>query len=131
MKDGALKQIPNPTTKVPFILLPFQNEKRPLPILKKERLTAGDMLQIRKVAKHVYEKIFLEDSEMEVDEEEAILTANNQIEILCNEQSLDPDYDLRTVKHLIWKKHILLSCIIENEEIPRRHFNRKNCCEKF
>lgn len=31
------------------------------------------MLQIRKVAKHVYEKIFLEDSEMEVDEEEAIL----------------------------------------------------------
>ena len=40
---------------------------------KQERLTAGDMLQIRKVAKHVYEKIFLEDSEMEVDEEEAIL----------------------------------------------------------
>merc|ERR1739848_146274 len=28
MKDGALKQIANPTTKVPFILLPFQNEKR-------------------------------------------------------------------------------------------------------
>lgn len=33
------------------------------------------MLQIRKVAKHVYEKIFLEDSEMEVDEEEAILVS--------------------------------------------------------
>ena len=29
------------------------------------------------------------------------------------------------------KNTILLSCIIENEEIPRRHFNRKNCCEKF
>lgn len=81
------------------------NEKRPLPVLKKDRLTAGDMLQIRKVAKHVYEKIFVQEVERDIDEDEMTRSANSQIEILCNEQILDPEYDLRTVKHLIWKKH--------------------------
>ena len=45
------------------------NEKKPLPLLKKERLTAGDMLQIRKVAKHVYEKLLLQENEKEFDED--------------------------------------------------------------
>ena len=44
------------------------------------------MLQIRKVAKHVYEKIFLEDSEMEVDEEEAILVRLSINRIWANEK---------------------------------------------
>ena len=30
--------------------------------------------------------------------------ANKQIEIYCGETSLDPELDLRTVKHMIWKK---------------------------
>ena len=46
------------------------NEKKPLQILKKERLTAGDMLQVRKVAKHVYEKLFCQDiTEKDYDED--------------------------------------------------------------
>ena len=33
-----------------------------------------------------------------------IQIANKQIEIYCGETSLDPELDLRTVKHMIWKK---------------------------
>ena len=55
---------------VPFLLIPWVlNEKKPLSILKKERLTAGDMLQVRKVAKHVYEKLFLNENDKEYDDD--------------------------------------------------------------
>ena len=50
---------------IPWVL----NEKKPLSILKKERLTAGDMLQVRKVAKHVYEKLFLNENDKEYDDD--------------------------------------------------------------
>ena len=45
------------------------NEKKPLAILKKDQLSAGGMLQVRKVAKHVYEKLFVQDTDKELDED--------------------------------------------------------------
>jgi len=105
IKDGVLKQMGTVTTKIPFLLIPWVlNEKKPLSILKKERLTAGDMLQVRKVAKHVYEKLFLNENDKEYDDDYLTDIANKQIEIYCGETSLDPELDLRTVKHMIWKK---------------------------
>ena len=45
------------------------NEKKPLAVLKKDQLSAGGMLQVRKVAKHVYEKLFVQDTDKELDED--------------------------------------------------------------
>ena len=62
---------------IPWVL----NEKKPLSILKKERLTAGDMLQVRKVAKHVYEKLFLNENDKEYDDDyltDVSLTVSSQ-----------------------------------------------------
>ena len=53
-----------------FVLTPWvTNEKKPLAILKKDQLSAGGMLQVRKVAKHVYEKLFVQDTDKELDED--------------------------------------------------------------
>lgn len=109
VKDGVLKTPNNNCVKVQFCLQPMTaNIKKPLPILKKDKLTAGDMLLIRKVAKHVFEKINVLENERikEVAEDELTKMANQNIEIWCNETLLDPDFDLRTVKHLIWKRSV-------------------------
>lgn len=84
---------------------------------KKDRLSANDMLQIRKVIEHVCEKIIgqnpVQDGlpnatsdklERSRDFENGGLQLDDKVEILCNEQALDPNMDLRTVKHFIWKQ---------------------------
>ncbi|GIY83904.1 hypothetical protein CDAR_224162 [Caerostris darwini] len=105
--------------KIPFCLLPVQaSGAKPL---RKERLSASDMLQIRKVVEHVYEKIMgagsdagsqtasqsggsggQEKCESEKDEERTSI-AEEKVELLCQDQVLDPNMDLRTVRHFIWK----------------------------
>ena len=128
----------------------------------RDRLSASDMLQVRKVIEHVYEKVMgqgsdsgsqtaggpgtsttsQEKSETEKDEDLASI-AEEKVELLCNEQvrfnilfdiqkagvlgkecnpdllnfslhhnlfphlpfqTLNPNMDLRTVKHFIWKQ---------------------------
>uniref|UniRef100_A0A8C7SLU0 WD repeat-containing protein 48 n=1 Tax=Oncorhynchus mykiss TaxID=8022 RepID=A0A8C7SLU0_ONCMY len=75
-----------------------------------------DMLQVRKVMEHVYEKIINLDNESQTgasanndkpseqkEEEDVAVLAEEKIELLCQDQVLDPNMDLRTVKHFIWK----------------------------
>ena len=86
---------------------------------KRERLIANDFLQIRKVIEHVYEKVMMcgGGSESgsnagsptggggggEAREAETASIAEDKVELLCNDQVLDANLDLRTVKWLIWK----------------------------
>ncbi|VDM52743.1 unnamed protein product [Angiostrongylus costaricensis] len=92
-------------TKMPFYLLPHVslNVKAP----KKERLSATEMLQVRKVMEHVYEKI-LNNPEMTMNEMPISVqiptNIEQKMELYCNEQKLDPDMDLRSVKHFVWKQ---------------------------
>lgn len=89
---------------------------------KRERLIAND-LQIRKVIEHVYEKVMNGGS----GEAGSGLALHNwgevpwrrdgqagqggeqqpgrgeRVELLCNDTTLDPNMDLRTVKSFIWK----------------------------
>ena len=71
---------------IPWVL----NEKKPLSILKKERLTAGDMLQVRKVAKHVYEKLFLNENDKEYDDDYLTDVSPNSIDGSTNSERYVP-----------------------------------------
>jgi WD repeat-containing protein 48 len=92
------------------------------------------MLQVRKVIEHVYEKVMGQGSDAgsqtaagasssgagagaggssstattersEAEKEEDLSSiAEEKVELLCNEQLLEPGLDLRTVKHFIWKQ---------------------------
>merc|ERR1712029_1279400 len=85
---------------------------------KRERLIANDFLQIRKVIEHVYEKVMMcgsnnSDSGSNAGsptggggaqaEPDSASIAEERVELLCNDQVLDANLDLRTVKWLIWK----------------------------
>ncbi|RXM35985.1 WD repeat-containing protein 48 [Acipenser ruthenus] len=100
--------------KIPFYLQPHSSSGAKT--LKKDRLSASDMLQVRKVMEHVYEKIINLDNESQITsasnnekpgeqekEEDIAVLAEEKIELLCQDQVLDPNMDLRTVKHFIWK----------------------------
>uniref|UniRef100_A0A8C8HS04 WD repeat-containing protein 48 n=1 Tax=Oncorhynchus tshawytscha TaxID=74940 RepID=A0A8C8HS04_ONCTS len=100
--------------KIPFYLQPHSSSGAKT--LKKDRLSASDMLQVRKVMEHVYEKIINLDNESQTgasanndkpseqkEEEDVAVLAEEKIELLCQDQVLDPNMDLRTVKHFIWK----------------------------
>uniref|UniRef100_A0A672STL1 WD repeat-containing protein 48 n=1 Tax=Sinocyclocheilus grahami TaxID=75366 RepID=A0A672STL1_SINGR len=100
--------------KIPFYLQPHSSSGAKT--LKKDRLSASDMLQVRKVMEHVYEKIINLDTESQTTsssvndkpgeqekEEDVAVIAEEKIELLCLDQVLDPNIDLRTVKHFIWK----------------------------
>ncbi|CAB3360713.1 Hypothetical predicted protein [Cloeon dipterum] len=106
--------------KIPFFLQPHPSSG--IKSVKKERLIANDFIQIRKVAEHVLEKVL----NAEVPASGAASAAQNgpnssdlgaaaashsdpstppeaRVELLCNDQLLDPNMDLRTVKYYIWK----------------------------
>ncbi|GAB6018851.1 WD repeat-containing protein 48 [Chamberlinius hualienensis] len=101
--------------KIAFFLLPHLTFG--IKTLKKDRLSASDMLQVRKVIEHVYEKVLGAGSDtgsqtasatgqekQETDrEEENSTVAEEKVELLCQDQTLDPNSDLRTVKHYFWK----------------------------
>lgn len=92
-------------TKMPFYLLPHASLNIKTP--KKDRLSATEMLQVRKVMEHVYEKI-LNSSETATGETpmpvQIPTNIEQKMELYCNEQKLDPDMDLRSVKHFVWKQ---------------------------
>jgi WD repeat-containing protein 48 len=117
--------------KVTFFVLPHPTLG--YKTFKRERLIANDFLQIRKVRpgagvrdsmfffqviEHVYEKVMNGGSEAGsgagtptgergghggAEGEEGSSVAEGQVELLCNDSVLDPNSDLRTVKHFIWK----------------------------
>lgn len=102
--------------KVTFFVLPHPTLG--YKTFKRERLIANDFLQIRKVIEHVYEKVMNGGSEAGSgagtptgdsrgghgpEGEEGSSMAEGQVELLCNDSVLDPNSDLRTVKHFIWK----------------------------
>uniref|UniRef100_A0A3Q4HDN5 WD repeat-containing protein 48 n=1 Tax=Neolamprologus brichardi TaxID=32507 RepID=A0A3Q4HDN5_NEOBR len=100
--------------KIPFYLQPHSSSGAKT--LKRDRLSASDMLQVRKVMEHVYEKIINLDNESQTTsssandkpgeqekEEDMAMLAEEKIELMCQDQVLDPNMDLRTVKHFIWK----------------------------
>ncbi|XP_048249973.1 WD repeat-containing protein 48-like [Haliotis rufescens] len=102
--------------KIPFFLQPHPSTG--IKPIKKDRLSASDMIQVRKVIEHVYEKVLGQGSdagsqtansnggqEKEGEKEEDLSSiAEEKVELTCNDQVLDPNMDLRTVKHFIWKQ---------------------------
>ncbi|TSK16080.1 WD repeat-containing protein 48 [Bagarius yarrelli] len=83
--------------KIPFYLQPHSSSGAKT--LKKDRLSASDMLQVRKVMEHVYEKIINLDSESQTsasagekpseqkEEEDMAVLAEEKIELLCQDQA--------------------------------------------
>uniref|UniRef100_A0A0L8G0N1 Uncharacterized protein n=1 Tax=Octopus bimaculoides TaxID=37653 RepID=A0A0L8G0N1_OCTBM len=108
--DVAVNRASPKFNKIPFFLQPHASMGIKLP--KKDRLSASDVIQVRKVIEHVYEKVLgsqtansnHEKSDGEKDSEDVTSIAEEKVEILCNDQILDPNMDLRTVKHFIWKQ---------------------------
>ncbi|GMS89363.1 hypothetical protein PENTCL1PPCAC_11538 [Pristionchus entomophagus] len=93
--------------KMPFFLAPHPSLHVKAP--KKDRLSATEMLQVRKVLEHVYEKI-LHSTGGENPMGESLVpppipsNIETKLELYCHDQKLDPEMDLRTVKHFIWKQ---------------------------
>lgn len=85
--------------------------------MRKERLTSLDMLQVRKVIEHICEKMLTDVNDDcandgtdrgNIMKHESSCQSDNHfsvesVELLCNDQVLNESYDLRTVKHFIWK----------------------------
>lgn len=109
--------------KITFHLLQYSNSGSKS--VKKDRLVANDFIQVRKVAEHVYDKVLGAGSDSgsvaggntvssgSPAGERSNNTDSNadnssipeeRVELLCNDQVLDPSMDLRTVRHFIWKK---------------------------
>ncbi|XP_077560332.1 WD repeat-containing protein 48 isoform X2 [Haemaphysalis longicornis] len=107
-------------SKIPFYLLPHSSSG--VKPLRRDRLSASDMLQVRKVIEHVYEKIMGAGSEAGsqtaqqdkgdcpaaataamANEDERASIAEEKVELLCQDQVLEPTMDLRTVRHFVWK----------------------------
>jgi WD repeat-containing protein 48 len=42
-------------------------------------------------------------SNLTLQAEDSASLAEDRVELLCNDQVIDPNLDLRTVKHFIWK----------------------------
>lgn len=115
--------------------------------IKKDRLSANDIIQVRKIIEHIYDKILgrnefsgcqangtnqqqpngsnqcncrnancPSNQSSSSDQNTSYSTANSQdqdedrkslaeekLELICQEQVLDVNMDLRTVRHFIWK----------------------------
>ncbi|CEF60748.1 WD40 repeat and WD40/YVTN repeat-like-containing domain and WD40-repeat-containing domain and G-protein beta WD-40 repeat and Protein of unknown function DUF3337 family-containing protein [Strongyloides ratti] len=138
-KEAIEKQVPPKFNKIPFALIPYSanlnstnNNKNP----KRERLSATEMLQVRKIMEHVLTKLiggndgtvnsnnsynsntynpgnnsYSINSNYNTNSQGNKMITNslfnnieNKIELYCNEQKLDPDMDLRSVKHFIWRQ---------------------------
>ncbi|KAA0196322.1 WD repeat-containing protein 48 [Hyalella azteca] len=115
------KTTPKPKNKVYFYLLPHPSSgiKRD----KKDRLSANDFIQVRKVQEHVAEKVLNYGTNSNSDnssnnnassntptptpnasgeDKENSLLPEDRVQLLCNDKVLDGNMDLRTVQHFIW-----------------------------
>ena len=100
-------------------------------ICYRDRLSASDMLTMRKVTEHVWEKILYAPTAtdgggvansasadnvcwlidlidwliiIQTDPPSVPADVESRIELYCNEHRLEPTMDLRTVKHFLWKQ---------------------------
>jgi len=114
--DVTVKKLMPKFNKIAFFLQPHSSSSSKA--LKRDRLSASDMLHVRKVIEHVYEKVLGNENSgnssnnadkeqsgppTEEEMEELGALAEARVELLCHEQVLDPNMDLRTVRHFIWK----------------------------
>uniref|UniRef100_A0A2M4APC3 WD repeat-containing protein 48 homolog n=1 Tax=Anopheles triannulatus TaxID=58253 RepID=A0A2M4APC3_9DIPT len=110
--------------KLPFYLLAHpsmlkQDRSKKLDLINhQERLIANEFIQCRKVCEHVLEKVLGSDlpastgnsnssqnnSQSDANSEGSQVPAEERIELLCNDVLCDPNMDLRTVRHFIWKQ---------------------------
>lgn len=106
--DVVVKKVQPKFNKIAFILAPLNNGSKNN---KRDRLTASDMIHVKKVMEHVYEKIVMADNgssssnsdKPPLSSDELSVLAETKIEIHCNEMLLDPKMDLRSIRHFIWK----------------------------
>ena len=106
--DVVVKRVQPKFNKIAFLLIPLNNGSKNN---KRDRLTASDMIHVKKVMEHVYEKIVMADNgssssnndKPPMAPEELSELAENKIEIHCNDMLLDPKMDLRTIRYFIWK----------------------------
>nr|CAB3267709.1 WD repeat-containing protein 48 [Phallusia mammillata] len=120
-------RIPAPFVKLSFFLQPHPSSGIKATKNTNNKLLANDMLTIGKVMEHVHEKIICagddasqssgnggsgqgdkSDGEPSVSDssdphKDTTTSVENKVELFCGEQSLEPEWNLRTVKHLIWR----------------------------
>ncbi|PAA61699.1 hypothetical protein BOX15_Mlig003646g2 [Macrostomum lignano] len=137
--------------KISFYLNPYPSSS--VKSLRKDRLSANDMLQIRKVAEHVVEMWRTESlppgapppplpyhqqqqqqppphstnqaaSSDAATGDQQQKPAEELVEILINDTVLDPNMDLRTAKHFYWKSGGDLVLFFRRRD-DRKHANRK------
>ncbi|XP_037947170.1 WD repeat-containing protein 48 homolog isoform X2 [Teleopsis dalmanni] len=100
--------------KIPFFLQPHPQMVKP-ERTKKDRLVANEFIQCRKVCEHVLEKVIgcestpsggnsSQNSQSDANSEGSQVPAEDRIELWCNDVVVDPNMDLRTVRHFIWKQ---------------------------
>ncbi|XP_037903024.1 WD repeat-containing protein 48 homolog isoform X1 [Hermetia illucens] len=104
-------------TKIPFYLQPHPLMVKP-DRMKKDKLVANEFIQCRKVCEHVLEKVLgpeitpsggnasnsSQNSQSDANSEGSQIPPEDRIELLCNDVVVDPNMDLRTVRHFIWKQ---------------------------
>ncbi|XP_065651987.1 WD repeat-containing protein 48 isoform X3 [Hydra vulgaris] len=98
--DVVVKKIQPKFNKITFMLAPLNNGSKNN---KRDRLTASDMLQVKKIMEHVYEKYILSENDKPITIGADELAAIAKIELHCNDVFLNPKMDLRTIRHFIWK----------------------------
>ncbi|XP_076823379.1 WD repeat-containing protein 48-like [Clavelina lepadiformis] len=118
-------KIATPFLKLSFFLQPHQSSGLKPNKSANSKLLANEMLTVAKVMDHVHEKIICanddtsqssnNDNPAERSEEspsvadatevnkDSVAAADNKVELLCADQVLDPEYNLRTVKYVFWK----------------------------
>ncbi|XP_023300008.1 WD repeat-containing protein 48 homolog [Lucilia cuprina] len=103
--------------KIPFFLTPHPQMGKP-ERTKKDRLVANEFIQCRKVCEHVLDKVLgaettpsggnasssSQNSQSDANSEGSQVPAEDRIELWCNDVVVDPNMDLRTVRHFIWKQ---------------------------
>ncbi|XP_013168847.1 PREDICTED: WD repeat-containing protein 48 homolog [Papilio xuthus] len=110
--DVAVEMAAPKLNKLPFYLLSHSSCQSKQDRQKKDRLVANDFIQCRKVAEHVVEKIVGggdvngASGSKPTNEDSGNDPPEERVELLCCDQVLDPNMDLRTVRHFIWKSNV-------------------------
>ena len=97
------KNSPAPT-KISFLLSCYSPSG--LKATKKDRLSANDIIQVKKIVEHIANKESKIDnaaSQSNEEEQERRSLAEERLELICQDQVLDVNMDLRTIRHFIWK----------------------------
>lgn len=120
--------------KMPFYLLPHPQQAMKQDRNKKERLIANEFIPCRKLCEHVLDKVLgaecmpgtgsgsgsggsmgasnsnnsnnnaTSSASNNNSEANSEIPAEDRLELYCNDVIIDPNLDLRTVRHFIWKQ---------------------------